>query len=380
MWGFLIWWSLIATLVLALWRGNKWTALANTRHLDMHDGERYGYHEVRSKADVLRMLLLSFDVPAERFFRLRREGWFDRFGKGIRLVVEPEAGDPAYDKLFFLDSDDEALVSLLGKQKVLRTLLVSFLGRLERQKARLISMDAENGKLSLYIRVNLVSKPGQLREECVAWLNPLLQAIRNLPARHADPSRTSNVSSDIVRQVALALFAFGGYSVSWIWIMSSERLLEPSALAWSSAIFSAMALVALTLWALKHLGRASNRHRALAMWLFLSVMGIPFCSFTLIRAINISLDFAEHETIDVKNAELSTYHQRKSGPIHSVSYEFNDGSIHESDSLRIDWFEYRRLREAWKDKDAGPAIVHIHPGLLGFKWKEIVPQSIPADN
>ncbi|MGB0134482.1 hypothetical protein [Dokdonella sp.] len=380
MWGFMPWWGLITCLTLVIWRGNKWFAQLNPRQVDSLGGERYGYHEERSGIGALGRLLLDFDVPAARFFRLRRENWFDRFGKGIRLVAEPEARDPIYDKLFFLDSDDESLVNLLWENKELRALLVSFLGRLERKGARLISMDAGNGKLSLYIGVGSVRRTGQLREESVAWLMPFLQAIRTLPASPTRPARASRIPADVVRRVGLTLFAFGGYSASWIWIMSSERLFEPAALTWFSAIFSVLAYIALAIWAFRHLGRVSNRHRALAMWLFLSAIGIPLCSFALIRAININLDFAEHNTFAVEDAVLATHHKRKGGPIHRVSFRILDGTHHQSDSLRIDWLDYRRLRSAWKDKDTGPVIVHVHPGLLGFGWREIIPQPAPVED
>lgn len=44
------------------------------------------------------------------------------------------------------------------------------------------------------------------------------------------------------------------------------------------------------------------------------------------------------------------------------------------DVATINWFEYRRMRAVWKGSEEGPAVLQIHPGLLGFKWQEIQPR------
>lgn len=367
----LIWWSFIGIIVFVAWRGNKWFAQRNTAHADTHQGETYNYREERSKYGKLVNLLLTFDVPSARHFRLRRESWFDRFGKGIRLAVEAEANEPVFDKMFFLDSDDEVLVALLMQERKLRSALIILMGRIARQRARLISLDAENGKLTLYMRAFSVAEPVRLREECVAFLTPLLQAIRELPTMPTREVHRAIDSAKMLRRLALILFAIGTGSITWIAFMCSDRLVEPWLFARLSGMVGVLAFVVLSMWALRQLGRSSNRHRAMLFWTFFSLIGLLCCSFVALRAANIHLDFAEHESLVADNVTLSEYYRRKVGTTYSIVYHLEDRSESEFGSATIDWFDSRKLRKTWNNHDSGPGILYIHRGLLGFQWKKI---------
>lgn len=374
--GLLTFWSMVGILALVAWRGNKWFAQRNAAHTDSHQGISYKYHEEHSKIGKLVNLLLTFDVPSARHFRVRRESWYDRFGKGIRLAVESEAGEPVFDNMFFLDSDDEALVALLMKDRKVRSALIILMGRIVRHGARLISLDAENGKLSLYMRAFSVDDPARLREECTAFLVPFLQAIRDLPTTAIRAERGARVNPDKARHAALIVFVVGCASAIWITFMSSDRLSDPWSFIRFSAIIGMIAFAILTRWALRHLGRASNRHRAMALWCFFALIGVVCFSFTALRAINIHLDFAAHEAVVVKKAELAIHYRRKVGTTYTIHYHLDTASKYHDEYSSISWFEFRHLREAWLGDNSGPAIVHIHPGLLGFQWKAVDPLPI----
>lgn len=376
MWAMLQFWFFIGTLVFVAWHGNKWFAQKTAAHSDDHEGEKYAYHEERSRYGKLVNLLLSFDVPRERTFRLRRESWFDRLGKGIRLAVEPEAGETVFDKMFFLDSDDETLVTLLMHERKLRSSLIILMGRMTRQHARLISLDAQNGKLTLYMRAFSAVDPVRLREECVAFLRPLLEGIRSLPSTSARTPRNAARALDKMHQVALVMFAIGCGAATWITFMSPDRLTEPWAFIRFSALAGTIAFLALTWASLRHFGRASNRHRALLFWTFFALSGLVCLSFTVLRAVNIHLDFAEHELVAVDKVSLSTYYQRRAGNSYAVHYHLDSSPKYHDEYASISWFEFRRLRDTWAGNDSGPAVVNIHPGLLGFEWKAIDP--LPA--
>lgn len=372
--GLLIYfWSFILTIVLLAWRGSLWYARdgAGPAHSGMVQGERYDFYEGRSKVGLLINLLLVFKLPRERFFRLRRESWFDRFSKGIHLSVEPQANEPAFDHMFYLDSDDDALIDLLRSSPKLKSILVGLVTRLRWHNAKLIYLSAESGALNLYMRVFSTNDPGRLQAECVAWLVPLLDAIRALP--QSKRISAGSAPYELVRKIGLGLFAFGGFTSTWISCMSPDRLISPWVLIKWSSILSVAVFLALTIWALPRLGRASNRHHALLLWIFLTSIGSVLSCFVATRAVNIHLDFRAPTGQLSGHAKLFVVSNRRAGVSYTVSFHGDGAPDRQRESLAIGWFEHLRMSRAWHGAKEGPALMTTHPGLLGFVWREIRP-------
>jgi hypothetical protein len=369
--GLLKYWSFVLMVILVAWRGTHWFARSGQARSGMIRGEDYDFHEGRSKAGLLVNLLLTFKLPRARYFRLRRENWFDRFSKRIRLSVEPQANEPNFDRIFYLDSDDDALIELLRDSPKLKSILVGLMTRLRRNRAKLIYLSAENGTLNLYMRVFSTLDPEKLRAECAAWLVPLLEAVRALP--QGKPASTWNAPYELTRRISLGLFAFGGFTSTWVFCMSPDRLVSPWLLIKWSSILSIAVTLSLTLWALPRLGRASNRHRALLLWIVLTSIGSTLCCFVVTRAVNIHLDFREPTGQVLGQAKLLGMSNSRSRGTYEVIFHSDDEPERQRERMAISWFEQRRLAQTWYGDASGPALLTTHPGLLGFGWKEIRP-------
>ncbi len=369
----LLWWGLILTFVTALWHGSKRLAMnAGAQECEDH-GEHYLCREEHAKGGRLINLLLSFEIPRHLSFRLRREGWFDAFGKATRLAVEPQAGHSRFDEVFYIDTGDQPLIALLQAQADLRATLLSLMLRLKSQSARLLSLSGEDGKLHLYLHVAPVRHVGRLRGECVGWLAPLLQALRRLPAAHTGAQRSRKVKADLPRLVSFGLFTVGAFAAAWIAFVSPERLID----AWALFVFSlapgAILFLILLLWAVRRVDALSNRHRGLFEWVALALPGMVLCSFVAVRGINLHLDFAVPQAIPVHDVGLYTTYRRKVGTIHHVGFKSDHPAIDGGHSMVIGASHYRRLNATWRGTKSDKATLLLHPGVFGFAWKEIIP-------
>jgi len=368
----LFWWGLILTIAAAIWHGSRWMAF-KAQPFDCEDhGEPYQCREERAKNGRLTALLLSYKIPQRPRFCLRREGWFDMFGKATRLAVEPQAGDPRFDTRVYIDSSDRELIALLQTRADLRSALLNLMQRLKAQGARYGSLIGEDGYAHLYLIVAKARDADRLRGECAAWLAPFLQALRTLPVDLTIARSGPVARLDKPRLLGFALFSVGCCMAAWIALISPERLLDPWALFRFSLTPAAIATVLLLSWTVRSMAAVSNRHRALLEWLLLAPIGVVLCSFAAVRSINLHFDFVAPQAVAVSDASLHLSYRRRRGTIYSVAFRSDHPAIGGYNSMVIDADTYQRLNRAWQGDKRERATVLLHPGVLGFAWKEFL--------
>jgi len=116
------------------------------------DGERVTVRVTPRSPFRDRLLVMEFCVPASWHFCVRHKNWFDRLGKALHLVREPEVGDPAFDQLFFLKVDCPAFLRLPNPQFPLCQQLGALAVEMTASQARLQRIDCSAGKLSVVIK------------------------------------------------------------------------------------------------------------------------------------------------------------------------------------------------------------------------------------
>lgn len=367
------WWFMIFTVAAAIWRGGRRMAMKKQPFDGEDHGECYQFREEHDKHRRLTGLLLSYKIPQRPQFCLRREGWFDVFGKATRLAIEPQAGDPRFDTSVYIDTSDRELIALLRMRAELRSALLNLMQRLKTQGARYCSLSGEAGHVHLYLNVAQARDVDRLRGECTAWLAPFLQALRTLPASWSLVRGGPFAELDKPRLMSFLLFTAGCCFALTIAFLSPDRLSDPWALFRFSLVPAVIATLMLLVWSVRSTAAVSNRHRALLEWLLLAPIGAVLFSFAAIRSINVGLDFAVPQGVAISDFEVYQTRQRRGRTVYHVSFRSDHPMIDGYDSMVIGGDTYQRLHAARLRDKTSRATLLLHPGVFGFAWKEIVP-------
>ncbi len=304
-------------------------------------------------------------APAGYDFRLHTEGWFDRACHRLGVNAERSVGDPEFDRMIFIESDDERLVSALRGAPALRARMLELQRQLSFKGLLKCSWESAGGRLWIEARGGAEASP-ELTGEIVATLQELARA---LPTTHAS---TRNGDA-FVRRALLLLAMNAGFlalAIATLIRVSQGRtdLLDPWAMFWALLPAGLVLATVYIVTGARWLRSSARAHRVLAELLFLGVPAIVVGAYGLAREANIAFDASTPgwRVVDQASTSQRTYRcgRRNRRTCHAYSLHLPAGIDGDGVPrvLRLDRTEFARL------PGQGPVDVDVRSGALGFAW------------
>ena len=328
-----------------------------------HDGANYEFAIHEQKGRKLG-LLLRYAVPKGPRFFVRRENWFDRLGKRLRVAVEPQLGSETFDERYYLDCPDPERLRELREQPELMKVLRGFEARMSARRLSLHEIRCIDGHFEVWLEGPGAERTQLAEETALAWLAPLLDALRAMPPR-ADRQTDSTVVPRLVFVAFWGIGLIGGALVSQFF---SERLLAPGALFWASLPWSLAALALALAWSFRAIGPTARRHRVLGACLLVGIPGFALTGFLVARTLDLSLPQGPPEVFPVTEARLGESYRRKRGTVYHVAFHTDDRRVWGVSGLELSRQEYDRLRATWGADAERDATLLRYPGALGAPW------------
>ena len=141
----------------------QWSARENL-------GLKYRFGQLVDRGRSVSAFVLRFAAPAGVRLCVRRENWFDRLGKALRIAVEPQLGDRDFDARFHIDCEDPQLLAQLQGQAGLRNLVRRLEIGLRARDAKLRELRWDNGPLDVDIDCQRVDSQMRREAEALEWL------------------------------------------------------------------------------------------------------------------------------------------------------------------------------------------------------------------
>ena len=308
--------------------------------------------------------VLRFRAPKGVRFLVRRQSWFDQPAWEAGLVDPPWTHDQKFDKRFYIECEDKHLLDLARERPDLLKLITGLEVRLVANRADLVELRCEDGKLELMVESEEFNRQKEYAHYVLAWLRPLVDAVGRLP-----PIEKKSFDRGLaVRFVFVSIFmigVIGGLTVSLIF---SRRLIDGSGLFEASVPYSVAALGLALVTTLLWLRGSPGRHRVLAACLLVGLPGFLSCGGMMARWLDLSLAQGPAEVIPLEGAQLGT-----NGVYFSSSTDAGS-PIFLSDA------EYERVHASWGSQERRPAILLRYPGALGYPWLEVVLPAIASGN
>lgn len=277
---------LLAALALrAAWSGPR--ACRNGRDpVDRRVGGEPGRLQRNSaRGGGIRSICVCLDVPRAFRFILRKEGFYDRVAKALRLSREPQLSHGPFDDAFYLDAEDPLAARLLEGTPELRTRLATGLARVTERGACFSAIACSDGRLHIHLRTLGMSEVDveHSAHEAALWASPLLEAMRKV---RAEPSETTLLRRRALEArlppfvaLPLAVAILVGIAFAGPEALYENGDLLPPALAVGGAM-----LLAHVAWAWKRTFPA-QRHRRALEWIFLGWPAFTALAFFLFLAL-----------------------------------------------------------------------------------------------
>ena len=341
----------------------RWTPREN-------DGLHYEFGTQNYRGRSLGFLL-RFRAPDGVRFLVRRETWFDRLAKALRLAVEPQMHDEKFDARFYVECEDEELLDAARGRQDLLKLMTALQARVGAGGSKLVELRCENGKLDLMLERNMSRGAESAEHDALEWMRPLVNAIRGLAPRREPFNRAF-----AVRLVFVAIFMVGVVASISVSEFFTGRMAEDTALLRFSMPYSLAALGVVLLLTLVFLARAPGRHRVVAACLLVGLPGFLCCGALVTRWLDLSLPQNPPEEIPLRKAWLRSSRDESN---FRVAFDSKDERTYNVTPIRLSSDAYRHLRASWGDKEERRATLLWHPGALGLPWVEFSLMEPPGD-
>jgi hypothetical protein len=341
------------------------------------DGVAYEHGEIKPKGKVTAMYF-GCAAPPNFEFALRPEGARDRWFKRIGISAERQVGDHAFDRAFYLESDDRVVGDLLAQRKDIRDGLRAAAAAVSRLGAKWVELRCHEGRVWVRLKPGSKHRPESLPRLVVPALAAFAEALRATPERadvgHRDP---------FIRRAAIVLAANSAVATVGVVVIlraikGKTELLAPWTLFAAGLAPSLLMLVAFALLAMKWLGGSSRAHLVLVELLTVGTFGFATAGFGVLREIDVAFDPYAGRRHVIEHATLSYHRGRKSGShyyLHPAGFPApNDDSKLEIDRATYEWLQ----REHPTGTDVGPLTLVVRPGSLGFAWLENVEKAPTA--
>jgi len=187
-----------------VWRGWRFEFDPHKAHRHTASGGAFLLKEACNKYGSTVSVLLSVPVATTWRFCLRRQNWFDRLGKWLHLVREPELGHASFDELFYFEASSQEWFDFLNYNALARTDLIKLVTLSRAHGAKLYRVDCTNGLLSLHLNVAMVDEKPRFYARLVSQtLAPFAEQLDRLAPQTAQPKDTSGTKLLQISFVAL---------------------------------------------------------------------------------------------------------------------------------------------------------------------------------
>ena len=337
------------------WIGLAWAAGGT--------GAEYCVNRPKGKAVEL---LFGVTAPAKLQFTLRQEKWYDRVAKLLTLSAEYQVGDDAFDRAFYILSDNEVVCRvLLGDARLREDLLGLISTRLG--KFQVTHLHASGGKLWLRMESSFQLV---LDEDAHHAMNAVVSSLRSvekrigvlLKARPIDRDR-SFVMAAMFAAVSLG-FAVHGAAATLVYVfagISGAIVLDHQQLLTHAALLAASVIGVLALGSRVLLGRSSRGHLVLTELLSFGLLGAFATAWIELRALNMEFDRATPLAVSTLAVSKDVTKGSKGGMSYTIGLRDWTGE----DATRT----FGVSSNVYHQVQAGQLVrLDEHPGLLGYRW------------
>lgn len=306
-----------------------------------------------------RCLRLTVAMAVPYSFSVRREGFFDVFCKRVGISAEVQTGEAAFDRDFYITSDDPLSVGACFSVPEVR-----------RSVARLfdagfseVSHDAGGITAAWY---GFRPDEGKGQDFVRRAAETLVAITKAAPVEVPVSPRETGWGAWKTRRsffTGAAVFLAAGGLALWVWGELRYPPLDVSALFSESLKFS-LPLLALFLWcATLHLRGRSASHRSLRDIFLIALFGWPFFVFGVMLFANGALDreeAASHEAVVLKKYTTRSRHGTN---YHLQVASWREG--HAAEALRTNRTFYDAIQP-----ETSRLRIRTRPGALGAEWIE----------
>lgn len=334
---------------------------------------RHHYKVLRNKRGITG-LLVGISGGRGYDFALKREAWYDRLGKALGLSEEHQTGNPVFDELVYIVSDDRQLQQQVTGNAELVATVIKLFALADDYHGKMQELRCNSGRLWIKIgagkgfaeeRIDeLAAHAGQLLQKCAAQLPPPEPA----PGRWRDP---------FVLKAALLLalssgLAFNGIAhlvrLNWSSIPYTvdEQQLFTHALLCGAVVVAVLIVAAIVL-----LGRSARTHLVLIELCTIGLFGATTTAGIELRDMNMELDSSRAVEYRVQVSDKHVSRSRRSTRYQLCLQDWNGSG--EKQHLRVSHALY--------DQTAIGAtmLVRQKDGYFHYRWVASIEQAPPAN-
>jgi hypothetical protein len=337
----------------------------------------YGSSEVTRKHGRVLRVTAGVDAPSAVTFELRRETGFDRLATQLKWSVEAQVGHDAFDRTFYLASDDPAVVAWLRRDATLCDHLLELTGKGVPKGYRLLSLTCAGGQLRAQYTADLGAAPPD------KLVGGLLRRLHALARRLPRPVPGAPVARDPRRRLGerVLAIAFGlmvGAQVAiYPYIDAGPPHTIDRGRMWLFGSAITLAVVGtgvVLLW--ERLGGSSRAHTVLAGWLVVATPSVLVLATAGVREANIAFDrgdafTARADVVGAHTQNLWKFGKRTFVHLERVPDPFDDAEVA---ALPM------RLQVQFRNVDfwyiSNRTLLVVRRGALGLRWVERV-QPLP---
>ncbi len=310
-------------------------------------------------------------------FKLRRENWFDRFGKHIGVTKEQRLGDRRLDEQLFLDSNDQRVGLLFQRSETARAALANVRAGVGAERIK--ALYAHGGRMWIELNGQGVEPDDALKSQTAITLDALLESLQSAFSQFAaDRSAVGGRDPFIWRAAMLLAISTGSLMFGFLALIRNKFVaeqLDPHQLWFYALGLGLVMTFVLFVFAWRLLHASTRAHVVLAEIATLGLIGFFLTSKALLTEANMELDQKPAEVMLISRPQVEhiTYRCGKNNrnTCHRYTLAVSPEKFTGRHSISIHSEIYEQLR------NQPAAIVKIKPGALGVKWIESVTSESP---
>lgn len=305
-------------------------------------------------------------------FVLQPERWFDRLFKFVGISSEVQVGEVAFDRAWYVVSEDWLLRRALATGQALRTDLQQLLTVCGRLEVELVRLQCQSGRLWIDLKARNSDErsvhdwAGERASKLVPLLNRIAERLRHLRPERFDRLRDRYAwRARAVLAISTGAALYAGFHVIRLAFEHVPFLLHPGELIWQATVLGLAVLGVLVLMVVAALGGTSRAHLVLTE--FVLIGGFAFVGTTCItmRDINIELDRspAQTQAASVKD-KFTSGGRRGRSRLYVRLHNWPDSGA--ETRVRVS----RRIYDSIERGDQVEVVVR--QGYLGHRWVETI--------
>ncbi|MFN3616690.1 MAG: hypothetical protein ACK4K3_06905 [Aquabacterium sp.] len=338
----------------------------------LEQSQRYFQYQLLETKNGVRGLLLGIPAPEGPNYTLKRESWIDRLCKAIGLSVEYQIGEPEFDKLVYIVSDDHHVHRAVATNALISRNTKTLFGLGKGMDCTPKELHHRHGMLWIRYATNKRPEPGQLQalaRQVVPALEGIAGELRQIPHHATGGWRDPFVLKAAVilgLSTALAINATV-HMMRIIWsevpFTVDQDLLIADAIGWGLGAIAVLVMVTLLV-----LGRSARTHLVLIELVLVGSLGAMGSALFELRELNMEFDTSSANRYQV---QVLNKHIKKSRRSTSHYLDVVDWNTPEQvTSVKVS----KRLYDAVSIH--GHVIVTQRQGHLGYRWVQDLQQDV----